>query len=507
MTLAAPATLIDLMELCAPAEGSQLFARTPSGRTMSYDELGILSSAMSGVMRDSGVSTGDRVAVQVDKSVEAIALHVALLRLGAVQVPLNPAYTDNETAGLLADAEPTLVIRSATRSNLPGSWDTQTLDADGTGSLLLAAADVGDSTDDPPARLVADDPAALLYTSGTTGRPKGALLSHGNLAHNAKTLVEAWRFTGGDHLLHVLPLFHTHGLFVAVHCVLASASSMTVLPRFEVEAVLKELPRSTVLMGVPTHYTRLLDHSGFNSEVTRIVRVFISGSAPMSVAAHERFRKRIDSVVLERYGMTETSMLTSNPLIGLRKSGTVGRPLSGVQVRIAKEGDVAVEAGDVGDVQVRGPNVFHGYWRCPELKQTEFTPDGWFRTGDLGRIDRDGYLELVGRSKDLIISGGMNVYPNEVENVLDALEAVSESAVVGLPDADLGEAVVAAVVAVPGARQDGDAIRAACRARLAGFKVPKHVFFVDDLPRNAMGKVEKNRLRDELNGRDGSQSG
>jgi malonyl-CoA/methylmalonyl-CoA synthetase len=499
--LPAASTMVQLMDRGRPADDSRPFARTPDGRVMTYGQLGELASRMAAVVDTQGVRPGDRVAVQVEKSLEAVALHVALLRTGAVQLPLNPAYTDVETAGLLADAEPTLVVRSAGRSRLPGPWQTLTLDADGSGSLAVLAAEA--EAAGPDVQLGADDPAAMLYTSGTTGRPKGAVLSHGNLAHNARTLVEAWGFTSDDNLLHVLPLFHTHGLFVAVHCVLGSGCSMTFLPRFDVDTVLDVLPTTTVMMGVPTHYTRLLDDMRFDAGVARNVRVFISGSAPMPTVTHATFVQRTGAEVLERYGMTETSMLTSNPLVGRRKAGTVGTPLPGVAVRVVDEQDTEVSTETVGAVQVRGPNVFRGYWRRPDLQRTEFTSDGWFRTGDLGRLDGDGYLELVGRSKDLIISGGMNVYPTEVEEVIDALAGVIECAVVGVPDPDLGEAVTAIVVPATGVGLDADGVRASCRARLAGFKVPKQVVFREGLPRNAMGKVEKARLRAELNSPNG----
>jgi malonyl-CoA/methylmalonyl-CoA synthetase len=348
--------------------------------------------------------------------------------------------------------------------------------------------------------LTSADGAALLYTSGTTGRPKGAYLTHGNLQHNAETLVDAWGFTSEDVLLHVLPLFHTHGLFVATHCVLASGASMVVQSRFDVTAALDELPRCTVLMGVPTHYSRLLSDSEFDRDAVRGVRLLVSGSAPMSPQVHERVRRRTGLAVLERYGMTETSMLTSNPLDGDRKPGTVGTPLRGVGLRIVDGNGRRAPTGDVGQVEVKGPNVFGGYWRRPDLDDETFTADGWFRTGDLGRLDDDGYLELVGRTKDLVISGGLNVYPKDVESVLDHVDGIAESAVVGLPDADLGERVVAAVVVEEGAFVDPQALRATLRDRLAPYQVPKHVTVLETLPRNAMGKVEKTVLRSLLAG-------
>jgi malonyl-CoA/methylmalonyl-CoA synthetase len=338
-----------------------------------------------------------------------------------------------------------------------------------------------------------DDVAALLYTSGTTGRPKGAMLTQHNLASNAAALHQAWGFEPDDLLLHALPVFHAHGLFVALHCVLANGSGVVFLPRFDVDAVIQQLPRCNVFMGVPTFYGRLLEDPRFTAAVAGKVRLFISGSAPLLATAHEAFFERTGQQILERYGMTETVMITSNPLEGARKPGSVGPPLTGVEVRLADRDD-----DGVGEIQVHGPNVFSGYWGRPELRATEFTDDGFFRTGDLGSFDDDGYLTIVGRTKDLVITGGLNVYPKEVEEVIDALEGVLETAVVGVPDADFGESVVAIVVAEPGAEIDPDALRQAARTSLAGFKVPKRIVVRESLPRNAMGKVEKAALRREV---------
>ena len=488
-------TLPVLMDQRRPSDETT-FLRTVDGDRMSYGDLERRAERFAGALAAHGVGVGDRVAVSVEKSAAAVVLHVALLRLGAVQLPLNPAYTDAEIGALLDDAEPTVLVQDPARSPLAGGWHTLTLDAGGSGSLADTAAQAAPFTSS--AALTADSPAALLYTSGTTGRPKGAVLSHGNLVHNAITLVDAWAFTGDDVLLHVLPLFHTHGLFVATHCVLASGASMQLLPRFDLDDVLQGLTTSTVFMGVPTHYARLLSDPRFDRALADRQRLFISGSAPMTVGLHEQHTARTGQVVLERYGMTETSMLASNPLVGVRKPGTVGKPLPGVGIRVVDDGDAPVAAGEVGEVLVKGPNVFSGYWRRPELRDTVFTRGGWFRTGDLGRWDDDGYLELVGRSKDLVISGGMNVHPKEVETVLDSLDGVVESAVVGLPDADLGEVVVAVVVASAEAELDVSALLSSARQRLAGFKLPKRIVVVDALPRNAMGKVEKARLRADL---------
>jgi malonyl-CoA/methylmalonyl-CoA synthetase len=428
------------------------------------------------------VGPGDRVAAVLPKSAAAVVLHLACLRAGAVHLPVNPGATDDELAHVVADAEPAVVLRTVDDPLLAGP---------------------GSSTpgwvDDVLVDL--DQPAALLYTSGTTGLPKGVLLSHGNLLHNARTLADAWGFTGPelptpDALLHVLPLHHTHGLFVALHCALAGAGSALLLEQFDPADAVALLPATTVLMGVPTHYVRLLDEPGFDAHATASLRLMTSGSAPMPAALHGRLRERTGQQVVERYGMTETSILTSNPLYGERRPGSVGPALPGVGVRVVDEGDVSLPAGSVGAVQVLGPNVSAGYWRRPELRAADVTADGWFRTGDLGWLADDGYLTLVGRTKDLVISGGLNVYPAEVEAVLDAHPAVRESAVVGVPDPDLGEAAVAVLVAAdPGAGVDVEAVRAAARQRLAGYKVPRRLVVVDELPRNAMGKVEKARLR------------
>ncbi len=464
------------------------------GAGLTYGQLDEASTRLARAIVASGIGIGDRVAYQVDKSVATVVLHLALLRCGAIQLPLNPSYADAEVDALLADAEPSLVIRSPGRSPLGGPWRLLTMDAMGHGSLRDI---MSEGSDELPA-VTADDGAALLYTSGTTGRPKGALLSHGNLAANAQTLVDAWRFTPSDVLLHILPLFHTHGLFVAAHCVLTSGASMVLLPTFDIDEILAALPSCSVVMGVPTHYTRLLTDERFTAAACARVRLFVSGSAPMTQATHAEFTARTGAEILERYGMTETSMLASNPLAGPRRPGTVGPPLPGVSIRTVDEADRPVMAGQVGDVQVRGPNVFSGYWRRPELADESFTTDGWFRTGDLGRFDDDGYLELVGRSKDLVITGGLNVYPTDVESVLDSLPGVVESAVVGLPDPDFGERVVAVVVANPEIRLEPEVLREAARSRLAGYQVPKEIVVMKSLPRNVMGKVEKAALRNEL---------
>lgn len=461
---------------------SRIFLKTQAGVIWTFGDLESISGRMAQALQRLGISPGDRVAVQAPKSAELLALHVACARAGAVYLPLNPAYTDSEVAGLLDDAQPSLVVRDAALEGdrIDDQWLVTSL-------AMLAEGAPGEDEAFEDVTRSPDDSAAILYTSGTTGRPKGAVLSHGNLVFSAETLTRAWGFTRDDVLLHMLPLFHTHGLFVAAHCVIASGASMVLLDAFDPATVIAALPRSTVVMGVPTHYVRLLAEPAFDSEATKGVRLFTSGSAPMLVATHDEFRARTGQVILERYGMTETCMLTSNPLEGPRRPGTVGLPLPGVEVRLSD--------GDPGGIEVRGPNVLAGYWRRPELRSTEFTDDGWFITGDLGHVDADGYFEIVGRSKDLIISGGLNVVPKEVEEVLDTLDGVLESAVVGRPDPDFGEVVVAVIVAEPGTTPDPQALRALARERLAGFKVPKQVLVVDELPRNALGKVEKARLR------------
>jgi malonyl-CoA/methylmalonyl-CoA synthetase len=447
---------------------------------LTYRQLDALSARLAHALVDAGVATGQRVAVQVDKRPEVLALNLACARLGAIYVPLNPAYTDAEVVGLLDVATPTLLVRDR-----PVDHPTTRLRLD---ELLTDAARRPESFHNVVAD--ASTPAAMLFTSGTTGRPKGALLTQGNLVFGATTLNDVWGIGPHDVLVHVLPLFHVHGLFVAAYCALASGATIRLLEGFDLDEVLAVLPDSTLVMGVPTHYTRLLGDERFTRDLVSSIRLFISGSAPMLRSTHEEFHARTGHWILERYGMTETGMITSNPLHGVRKPGTVGPALPGVHVRVT--------GGSPGRVEVRGPNVFDQYWGQPELRDSEFTEDGYFVTGDLGVLDADGYLEIVGRSKDVIITGGLNVYPTEVERVVDEFPGVGESAVVGIRDPDFGEAVVAVVVTLPGARLDVAALRRHARAVLAPFKVPRHVVVVDDLPRNAMGKVEKARLRRDV---------
>lgn len=477
---------------------------TPDGGHWSYADLDRESARIAAALQALGVNPGDRVAVQVDKSPHALFLYLACLRAGAVYLPLNTAYPERELDYFLGDAEPVVVVcRPSAETMLRGIGKRRsvthllTLDAAGHGSLCDAGADRAPQFD--TVARTADDPAAILYTSGTTGRPKGAVLSHGNLAANAITLHQAWGFQPGDVLLHALPLFHTHGLFVACHCTLLNASAMIMLPKFDLTMVEKELPRATVMMGVPTFYTRLLADPDFGRQQCAAMRLFISGSAPLLEQTFSDFQARTGHTILERYGMTEAGMVTSNPLVGERKRGTVGPPLPGVTLRVVDESGRPLPPGKVGAIEYRGPNVFKGYWRRPEQTAKEFTADGYFRSGDLGTIDQDGYVSIVGRGKDLVISGGYNVYPKEVELVIDGLDGVLESAVIGLPDPDFGERVTAVVVRRPEAQAlDADTIHAAIKPLLASYKTPKEIHFVDQLPRNAMGKVQKKALREQF---------
>ncbi|MCK6370314.1 MAG: AMP-binding protein [Gammaproteobacteria bacterium] len=471
---------------------------TPTGEAFSYADMETESARIAGLLARLGLGPGDRVTVQVAKSPAAVWLYLACRRGGYVFHPLNDAYRGEEIAFLLADAKPALAVcdpqrKALFRELLPHGCRLLTLDAHGHGSLADAA---GKSSPQPEvARRAADEPAILLYTSGTTGRPKGAIISHGNLASNVAALIETWEFTASDRLLHALPLYHAHGLFVGLGCTLASGASMLFLPKFDPAAVVAALPDCTVMMGVPTYYARLLREPGLDREACRNMRLFISGSAPLSPEVFAAFRKRTGHAILERYGMTETGMLTSNPLRGERRPGSVGLPLPGVALRVVGPDGSVRRPGEIGAVEVSGANVFSGYWQQAGKTAEAFTPDGYFRTGDQGYISADGYLTLSGRSTDLIITGGLNVYPREVELLLDGLQGVAESAVVGVPHPDFGEAVVAAVVAEPGTAPAEAGIIAAMKERLAGFKVPKRVFMVNDLPRNSMGKVEKTVLR------------
>jgi malonyl-CoA/methylmalonyl-CoA synthetase len=476
-----------------------------SGETTDFGSLWRRAEAVAGALVALGVEPGDRVALQAEKSLAVVELYLGTLLAGAIHLPLNTAYTAAEVGYFLSDAAPRVfVCDPARQEELAGVIaeakvaHVLTLDARGQGTL----ADAVDKAT-PLAEAIArggDDLAAFLYTSGTTGRSKGAMLTHGNLASNAETLVDLWLFTADDVLIHALPLFHTHGLFVAINVMLLAGGQMRMHRGFDAEAILADFPRATSIMGVPTFYTRLLAQEGLTRDATAGMRLFISGSAPMLTDTHHQWQDRTGHTVLERYGMTETCMNTSNPYDGERKPGTVGLPLDGVEVRLATpEGEVLAQ-GETGGVEVRGPNVFKGYWNMPEKTKEELRPDGWFITGDVGQIDEDGYLTIVGRSKDLIISGGYNIYPKEIETLVDQVEGVVESAAFGVPHPDFGESVAVAVVREKGSTLTAEQVVDAVAGDLARFKHPRKVFFLDALPRNTMGKVQKNVLRTEYAG-------
>lgn len=470
----------------------------PDGESWTYDQLDRYSARLAHVLLALGCQPGDRVAVQVEKSPAVLALYLACLRAGCVYLPLNTAYKRDELSYFIHDAEPCLVVcrpedESVVSGLVPSSSVVRTLGENGSGSLLDSLTGQADSFDTVPRART--DLAAILYTSGTTGRSKGAMLTHHNLASNAQTLVKLWGFSSDDVLLHALPIYHIHGLFVACHCVLMAGAAMQFLPRFELKTALPALGDSTVMMGVPTFYTRLLSEPSFDATICGNIRLFVSGSAPLLAETFSEFEQRTGQRILERYGMTETGMNTSNPLHGERLGGTVGLPLPGTTVKVISDAGATLAEGEIGNLLVKGDNVFAGYWRMPEKTQEEFTADGFFKTGDMAQILPNGYVQLVGRAKDLIITGGLNVYAKEIEELIDAMPGVLESAVIGLPDTDLGEAVTAIVVAKPAAMLDPAAMIADMKARLAGFKVPKSIHVVNELPRNAMGKVQKNVLR------------
>ncbi|MBI1383471.1 MAG: AMP-binding protein [Rhizobiales bacterium] len=489
-------------------QSDRLFARLPDGRHYSYQDVLDVSARFANVLVERGVQPGDRVAVQAPKSIEALMLYLGAVRAGAVFLPLNNAYTPAEIDYFLSDAEPAVFVcdpahhermaplaaSRGIRLETLGVWRSEAESAGTLADAGLAAPTTFETKPRAPG-----DIAALLYTSGTTGRSKGAMLTHDNLLSNSRTLQQHWRFTANDVLLHALPIFHTHGLFVATNVTLLAGGALNFLHSFDIDCVLGALPTSTAMMGVPTFYTRLLDEPRFTRELVAHMRLFVSGSAPLLAETHARFEARTGHRILERYGMTETSMNASNPYDGERRPGSVGFPLPGVSIRIAdpQTGEV-LAPGAVGVIEVAGPNVFAGYWRNPEKTAEEFRPDGYFITGDVGVVDGDGYLSIVGRAKDLIISGGFNVYPKEVEAAIDDIEGVAESAVVGVPHPDFGEAVVAVVVPKAGAAVTPQAVMAGISGRLARFKQPKHVVIRPALPRNAMGKVTKKDLRDEF---------
>ena len=467
------------------------------GGCYTYADLESHSARYANLLLSLGLERGDRVAAQVDKTPETVFLYLGCLRAGFVYLPLNTAYQEGEVSYFIGDAEPKLAVcRPEARAWFGKVPQVLELDAQGRGSLVDSAAVHAGSFQTVTSGK--DDLASIIYTSGTTGRSKGAMVTHGNLNSNALVLHAYWGFEPGDVLLHALPLFHVHGLFVALHTALANASRILFLQKFDVAQILQRLPRTTVMMGVPTYYVRLLADPAFTRQSCASMRLFVSGSAPLLLETFEAFRERTGHTILERYGMTETGMNTSNPYRGERRGGTVGFPLPGIEVRVAGEDDRPLPAGAIGQIQVRGPNVLPGYWRMPEKTKEEFTADRFFRTGDLGQYDSEGYLSIVGRAKDLVISGGYNVYPKEIEMLLDELPGVEESAVIGVPHPDFGEAVVAVIVPKKGAAVSEDAVIAHVKGKLANFKVPKRVHIVAELPRNAMGKVQKNVLRENL---------
>jgi malonyl-CoA/methylmalonyl-CoA synthetase len=480
---------------CDQNPGATLLVDSAS-KTWTREEFRALALKLTAALCAAGVTPGDRVAAIVEKSPQALALYLACQAGGFVFFPINPGYTDPELGYLLADAEPSLIVCDPTREDgmsRLAAGPVLTLDAHGSGSLMLAAAEVS------PRHAVAaqgSDWAALLYTSGTTGRPKGAIITHGNLSSNAHTLMEAWRFSANDRLLHMLPIFHAHGLFVAANTVFVSGASLLFEPTFTAERFFARLPHATVFMGVPTHYGRMLQDGRLSASQAGRVRLFVSGSAPLDRTAHMEFEARTGQRILERYGMTETVMLTSNPYEGERRAGSVGPALPGVGVRVRnQDGDLAGPE-EVGIVEVTGPNVFSGYFKAPEKTAASFTEDGWFITGDIGRLAPDGYLTLEGRQSDTIISGGYNVYPREVEDAVCTYPGITEACVFGAPHPDFGESVVAVVVAAPETSLEPSDVIRACRGQLAAYKTPKAVVRIDALPRNAMGKVDRKGLRE-----------
>ena len=484
--------------VAAAPDPAKAFLRPPGAPVLSYVETFARAAQLAHVLTRHGLAPGDRVAVQVEKSPAALILYLACLRAGLIYLPLNTGYTPAELAYFVADATPKLFVvaeknRDAIAAAVPGV-EFLTLSDDGQGGSLMAEAErVPCHFTDAPVGM--RDLASILYTSGTTGRSKGAMLSHGNLHSNAESLRQAWGFSANDVLLHALPIFHIHGLFVATNVTMLSGASMLFLPKFEPDAVFAALPDATAMMGVPTFYTRLLKDTRLSRETTGHMRVFISGSAPLLPETFKDWKTRTHHTLLERYGMTETNMNSSNPYQGERIAGSVGLPLPGVEIRVADGEGCPVPQGEIGMIEVRGPNVFQGYWQMPDKTAAEFRKDGFFITGDMGMFGPDGYLRIVGRGKDLIITGGLNVYPRELEALLDDLPGVEESAVVGLPHEDFGEGVTAFIIAREGAVLTEEQIQAALHGRLARFKQPKRVLFLKSLPRNTMGKVQKAVLR------------
>jgi malonyl-CoA/methylmalonyl-CoA synthetase len=508
------ANLYAALRAAFPADLDSVAIETDSQLHYSWRDLERGSAMIANLLESLQIPKGSRVAVQVEKSVEAMMLYLATLRAGMVFLPLNTAYQSAEIEYFLANAEPAVVVCSSKNmgwvSKIAFSGGAQsvfTLNDDRTGSLLERAAHCSDIHS--ASRNISNDLAAILYTSGTTGRSKGAMLSHGNMLSNAVVLQDYWGWRtpaqGGDVLIHALPIFHVHGLFVAIHAALINGSKMIWLNKFDPKAVIEAMPRATVFMGVPTLYTRMLSEAALTPAATKNMRLFIAGSAPLLKETHEEWERRTGHQILERYGMSETVMLTSNPYRAderyqnqsERRAGTVGFPLPGVNLRICGDDGEVLPSGEIGGIQVQGPNVFAGYWRMPEKTAEEFTRDGFFKTGDVGKQDERGYVHIVGRSKDLIISGGYNVYPAEIEGYINELPGVAESALIGVPHPDFGEVGIAVVIVKPGAKVNPDAILATLKSKLANFKIPKRCVIVDELPRNTMGKVQKNLLRDQ----------
>lgn len=502
--------LYALLEKSFPKNREDCALETPEGLFYTWRDIDRATAMMANLLKSLNIPSGSRVAVQVEKSPEALFLYLATLRAGFIYLPLNTAYQESEIQYFIENAEPAVVVCSPKNFSWvskiafkAGTKNVFTLDENRTGSLLARAAHCSDQFN--TVARTNDDLAAILYTSGTTGRSKGAMLTHGNLGSNAKVLNQFWGWKKGDVLLHALPIFHVHGLFVAAHGALINGSKMIWLPRLDTTQLIKYLPRSTVMMGVPTFYVRLLMDPNFNKAVCKNMRLFVSGSAPLLTETFNNFQKLSGHTILERYGMSETVMLVSNPYEGARIGGSVGVVLPGVEVRVINESGQLCGSDEIGGIEVRGPNIFKGYWRMPEKTAEEFTKDGWFKTGDVGRWGGETsagkvpnhYLCIVGRNKDLIISGGYNVYPKEIESFIDDMDGVEESAVIGIPHKDFGEAVMAVVVPKPGITLNGQAMIDALKTKIANFKVPKRIEILESLPRNAMGKVQKNVLRQQ----------
>ncbi|MEM9342329.1 MAG: malonyl-CoA synthase [Pseudomonadota bacterium] len=482
--------------LIAPhASSTAPFLTRDNAPDLSFANFAGMAARMAHVLVANGLTPGDRVVVQAPKTIKMVALYIATIQAGGVFLPLNTAYTPDEVSYFIGDATPRIIVCDPAATTPASDATILTLAADGSGTLTQTLSDHPPAFDTVPRG--PDDLAGLLYTSGTTGRSKGAMMTHENLASNARSLVEHWRITSDDVLIHALPIFHTHGLFVALNTSLIAGAKVRFMPAFDLDVIASALPQSTLMMGVPTFYTRLLADKRLTRDATRNMRLFISGSAPLLAETHLAFTERTGHHILERYGMTETNMITSNPYDGERRAGTVGQPLPGVEVQLTER-----DSDGVGMIEVRGPNVFKGYWQMPEKTAAELRDTGFFITGDLGEISPDGYLSIVGRAKDLIITGGYNVYPKEVEDVLNDIPGVVESAVFGIPDPDFGEAIIAAVV--PGAELEVDALSQVVAEKLARFKHPRRYEIMSELPRNTMGKVQKNLLREMFAG-DGGQ--